>query len=140
MKDPANKEKNNPFRVPEGYFDDVTRKIIADTIAPAPVSMRRRFAGTARIICLAAASLAAIALVTVTVLKTVSPAAGKKDADLELNSADQELLYGDIDLYMLEESLASASMNSEETGLSSSELIEYLLLDNIELTDIYDNL
>jgi hypothetical protein len=46
----------------------------------------------------------------------------------------------DLDIYYLEENAASLVIPAEVPDVSKAEIIEYLVLENIEISDIYEQL
>ena len=46
----------------------------------------------------------------------------------------------DIDIYYLEENAASLVIPAEMPDVSKAEIIDYLVLENIEISDIYEQL
>jgi hypothetical protein len=51
-----------------------------------------------------------------------------------------ELFINDIDILSLEESAASLGFSEEGTEVDKKDIIDYLLLENIEINDIYEKL
>ena len=51
-----------------------------------------------------------------------------------------ENYINDIDLLMLEENAASAGISEIRPDATKSEIIDYLLSENIEISDIYEQL
>ena len=132
-------KQNNPFKVPANYFDEANTKIIAATSGKVPNGEKRSAYLRLRPILMAAASVAALALITVLSIKVITSLYDKKMLAGELQSESQEILYADIDILMLEESAADLSFDSEVPEVSHEEIVEYLLLENIDITDIFEN-
>ena len=139
MKQEKDIKLNNPFKVPDGYFDEVNKRIIANTsgkaVSKEPASLFHRF----RPFYFAAASVAALSLVAFLSVKVISSISEKRQIAGELLNVSQDLLYADIDVYMLEESAADFSFKSELPEISQAEIVDYLLLENIDITDILEN-
>jgi hypothetical protein len=145
-------KSTNPFRVPEGYFDNLTEKMmsavresgqkdISDTGEEKPVrkiSLRPYLA--------LAAAIAGFALVTTFMVKLV-----RNDRAVTMQSEDYgyfaDLAAEEIDIYMIENELRNAEQADvtvwleEETlekEISTEAIIDYLTMEDIDLNDIYE--
>ena len=145
-------KSTNPFRVPEGYFDNLTEKMmsavresgqkdISDTGEEKPVrkiSLRPYLA--------LAAAIAGFALVTTFMVKLV-----RNDWAVTMQSEDYgyfaDLAAEEIDIYMIENELRNAEQADvtvwleEETlekEISTEAIIDYLTMEDINLNDIYE--
>ena len=145
-------KSTNPFRVPEGYFDNLTEKMmsavresgqkdISDTGEEKPVrkiSLRPYLA--------LAAAIAGFALVTTFMVKLV-----RNDWAVTMQSEDYgyfaDLAAEEIDIYMIENELRNAEQADvtvwleEETlekEISTEAIIDYLTMEDIDLNDIYE--
>ena len=130
----------NPFKVPDNYFDEVNKKIISVTSGfdqeVKVVSTYNRF----RTYLLIAASVAGFILISYTAIKLLT-------AD-KINSQVSEVIYdvnsdsyiNDIDISSLEENASSLVLSEEGPEVSKTDIIDYLLLENIEINDIYEQL
>ena len=130
-------EIKNPFRVPENYFDEVNRKILSATsdIEKTGVSPFRSF----RPLLAVAAALAALIVIGFFAVKRLSPSAGYQEVS-EILNPETEYYFNDIDLQSLEESSALTGIFEESPEVSNNEIIDYLLNENIQITEIYDQL
>jgi len=140
MKKFINIPDNNPFKVPDNYFEEVNRRIISATSVTdqevRKVSIHNKF----RTIFLIAATFAGFILISYTALKLLTP--------VKINSQVSEVLYNvnpdsyinDIDISSLEEDASSLVLSEEGSGVTKTDIIDYLLLDNIEINDIYEQL
>ena len=136
MKQPD--EIKNPFRVPENYFNEVNRKILSNTsgsIEKPGISSFRSF----RPLLAAAAALAALIVIGFFAMKLLSPSTGYQEFS-EILNPETEYYFIDIDLQSLEESAALTGIFEESPEVSSNEIIDYLLYENIQITEIYDQL
>jgi hypothetical protein len=140
MKNSDKKPEKNPFRVPEGYFEEVNKKIIAATSGNSSEVPRRVLSLKLKPFLLAAASVAGFIILSYTVIELTSPHRNIQDE----SGLPQEEYYSpymnDLDTYSLEENVSSLVMPEEGPEASNSELIEYLVLENIEINDIYEQL
>jgi hypothetical protein len=130
----------NPFRVPENYFEEVNRKILAATCIPVRVEKRSGIFLRYRTWFSVAASVAGLILLTYAAVRVISP--GKdilRHAEIISNEYN-EAYINDIDLITLEKSVTSDAFYEETPEVSNKEIIDYLLLENIELSDIYAQL
>lgn len=130
----------NPFKVPENYFEDVNQKIISATSGNdgeiRKVSPHNRF----RTYFLIAASFAGFMLIGYTALRLIRP--DKKDVQVSemLYEINPDSYINDIDIMSLEED-ASLLINSVDvSGVNKKDIIDYLILDNIEINEIYEKL
>jgi hypothetical protein len=131
-------EIKNPFRVPENYFDEVNRKILSATsgsIEKPGVSPFSSF----RPLLAAAAALAALIVIGFLAVKLLSPSPGYQEVS-EILNPETEYYFNDIDLQSLEESAALTGILEESPEFTSNEIIDYLLYENIQITEIYDQL
>jgi hypothetical protein len=130
----------NPFKVPENYFEDVNRKIISATSGQIgeirKVSIYNRF----RTSILIAASFAGFVLIGYTALKLLSP--DKKDIQVTevLHDISPDSYINDIDILSLEEDASYLVLTEEVSGVDKKDIIDYLILDNIEINEIYEKL
>jgi len=132
--------KKNPFKVPDNYFEEVNRKIISVT-ADADESVRKisifkRF----RTSLLVAASIAGFVIISYSALKILAPDRSGYQVSEAIFELNQDSLINDIDILSLEESAASFELSEEGPDVSKKDIIEYLMLENIELNDIYEQL
>jgi hypothetical protein len=140
MKQFDNIPRKNPFKVPEGYFNEVNRKIIISATQnmkqPAEkVSTLYRL----RPFILAAASVAAFLLIGYTALRIID----NSRHHLRKEMMTEETLapfMNDIDIYSLEESAESIAAHEKMPETRKNEIIDYLLLENIDINEIYEQL
>ena len=133
-----NEPNRNPFRVPDNYFDEVNQRIISATAADKKIvkpSVFDRF----RTQLLVAASLAVFILLSYTALKIFSPDKSEQQSSIIVNELNIESFIDDIDISALEEN-ASPLVSEQVPDVPHKDIIDYLLLENIELTDIYAKL
>ena len=140
MKKIENIEKKNPFKTPENYFEDVSRKIIASTVeadsGPKVKSIYRRL----RPAILAAASVSILALLTYTGIRLLSESENTSVLS-EIKADDYtEILLNDIDLSVLEESAAAAGLPYSEPEADNQEIVDYLIMDNIDINLLEEQL
>ena len=131
---------NNPFKVPENYFEEVNRKIISVTSGYSQEVKKPGLYGRFRSYFAVAASVAGFFI--------LSYAATKLLTHDRINSQLSEVVYlettepylSDIDVFTLEETASSLVLTEEGPDVNITDIIDYLLLDNIEINDIYEQL
>jgi hypothetical protein len=131
--------KKNPFKVPENYFEDVNRKIISAAAGNQPGESRKGTLRRLRPMLAVAASIAAITLLSYTAIKIFRPESGRNLPDV-LTSELRESYLSDIDTQTLEQYTDPAFLNEGIPNLTTSEIIDYLSADNIDINDIYERL
>lgn len=140
MNKPEKIPEKNPFRVPEGYFEEVNRKIISATIEKSHGVRRLVIPAKLRPYLLAAASIACFIILSYTALRLSAP----HGSDLHHSEVIPEEYFSpymnDLDIFYLEENAASLVIPAEVPDVSKAEIIEYLVLENIEISDIYEQL
>jgi len=156
-------KKNNPFRVPEGYFETLTDR----TMSAISGSMEEKSAGAAetpvrrmnlRPFLALPAAIVGVAIITTFTVRLVS--GGMERGADELNgSLFADLEAEQFEIYMLENELMEAVTEepAPETGVTRSEgtatssdlqpageeissdaIIDYLLMEDVDLNDIYE--
>jgi hypothetical protein len=149
MKKSDDISKNNPFKVPDNYFEEVTRKIISatagvdETITEArgeesvrKISLYHRF----RTSILIAASLAGFIIISYSALRLFAPGSSASQVSEVLLYMNQDSLINDIDISSLEEDASALLLSDDGPDVSKNDIIDYLMLENIELNDIYEQL
>ena len=132
--------RKNPFRVPDNYFEEVNRKIISVTSGidqeVRKVSIYNRF----RTSLLIAASIAGLILISYTAIKLLTPVKINSQVSEVLLEINPDSYINDIDLSSLEEDASSLILYEEGPDVSKKDIIDYLLSENVELNDIYEQL
>lgn len=132
--------RKNPFRVPDNYFEEVNRKIISVTSGidqeVRKVSIYNRF----RTSLLIAASFAGLILISYTAIKLLTPVKINSQVSEVLLEINPDSYINDIDLSSLEEDASSLILYEEGPDVSKKDIIDYLLSENVELNDIYEQL
>lgn len=130
----------NPFKIPKGYFDDANRRIIEATIGANNSRIETGFFSRLRPYILAAASVAFFIFLSLTAVRLMAP---HRIYQLESDLIIEDYLspyINDLDIYSLEENAASLFLPEEVPDVSKTDIIEYLVLENIEISEIYDQL
>ncbi len=130
----------NPFKIPDNYFEEVNRKIISATTGINGESKKISPYHRLRPYLAIAASVAVLIVAVYFAVRLLSPVKTSTSVSELLNSDYSESYFNDIDIRSLEESAASVDLYDEMPDVSNKEIIDYLLLDDIEISDIYDHL
>lgn len=137
---PDNISQKNPFKVPDNYFEEVNRKIVSaasdNKQDAARVNLFIRFKPYLAI----AASIAAFIIIGFFAVNILTVPDVRYDISDVVLEASPDIYMNDIDMFSLEENVASSENYNEESGVSSEEIIDYLMLENIEISDIYEQL
>jgi hypothetical protein len=132
--------EGNPFKVPENYFKEVNKKIITATAGNDLHETHKSFRISLRQYLAIAASVAVLALLTYTGSMLFSPG----HESLSLNNIQSETypeeLVNDIDLIVLEENAVSLDIPEESANLDNQDIVDYLIKENIDINDIYEQL
>jgi hypothetical protein len=127
----------NPFRVPENYFEEVNSKIISSASGigkdPAKISIFSRF----RTGILVAASFTGLLLISYTAIRLFTTNKTNTQFSEVFREINTETLIYDIDVSSLEENATSIGIPEDVPDVPKKDIIDYLLLENIELNDIY---
>jgi hypothetical protein len=132
----------NPFKVPDNYFEEVNRKIISATIeaetSTEPEVRKIRLFSRLRPVLAIAASVTVLVLLTYTALRIFLPdSRNNKMPEISLVEFSDSFL-DDIDIQTLEENVDPTAFYDNVPDVSNSEIIDYLILENIEINDIYE--
>ncbi|HEX7493967.1 MAG TPA: hypothetical protein VF346_07095 [Bacteroidales bacterium] len=130
----------NPFKVPDNYFEEVNRKIISATSGSDREVKAVRTYSRLRTYFLIAASVIGLILISYTAIKLFTPDKISPQVSEVQYNLNPDSYLNDIDISSLEEKASSIVFSEEGPGVSNKDIIEYLLLENIELNDIYEKL
>ncbi len=130
----------NPFRIPEGYFEDANRRIIASTSGPDREEKKVYSFFRLRPYLLAAASIAGFIILSYTAIKIISPGNGRSIQAEALPADSLSPYVYELDINSLEEKAAALPVPDHGPDVSKAEIIDYLVLENIEINDIYEQL
>lgn len=132
--------EKNPFRVPEGYFEEVNKKIISATIEKGDGVRSSVIPLRIRPYLLTAASIAGFIILSYAAIRQFAPHRLNQHQS-EVNTDEYFSPYmNDLDIFYLEENAASLVIPAEVPDVSKAEIIEYLVLENIEISYIYEQL
>jgi hypothetical protein len=134
------KPENNPFKVPENYFEEVNLKIISATAGNEKSSRRLTPANRFRTTLLIAASIAGFILIGYSAVKILIPDKKNTQVSEVLQEISPDSYINDIDISSLEEDASSLVLSEEGPDVSKSDIVDYLLNENIEINEIYEHL
>ncbi len=132
--------ENNPFKVPENYFEEVNRKIILATSGYDEVVNRPGILRTIRPYLAIAASVAGLILLSYIGVIILTPSKMATQVSEVVLEEYPDSYLNDIDMYTLEKDAASIDFSEEMPDVSKNEIIDYLISENIEISDIYEQL
>jgi hypothetical protein len=140
MKELKDIPKENPFRVPDGYFEDLADRITSATSVIAPVEGKKTIAWRLKPYLAVAASVTLLAVIGYAAFHIFS-SKGRNQVQMELTLNEININYiNDIDLQTLEEKVAASAPFDIMPDVSSDEIIDYLISENINILDIYEQL
>jgi hypothetical protein len=130
----------NPFKVPENYFEEVNRKIIASTVEKEVRFKKIGLYLKLRPLIAAAASVALLFILSYAGIKLLTP--GNKTLSLSSIPIEEytEAIINDIDVLTLEENALLLEVLWEESQTEKEDIIDYLLIENIDINEIQDQL
>src|ERR1035437_2996779 len=130
----------NPFKVPDNYFDVVNRKIISATSDIEPEIRKISIYNTFRTSILIAASVAGLIIISYTAVRLFYSDRSNSSVSEVLHEINPDSLINEVDISSLEESASSLMVPQEGPDVSKKDIIDYLLLENVEINDIYERL
>jgi len=142
MKPKIEIEHKNPFRVPDGYFETLSERIICTVHNSEAVSTNDTFKKTIfsrlRPYIAMAAILSGFALITLSIIKLNS---NHDDLFLTAENASgimNDVINEEIDVYLIESEIINPTDNQAMDSGEESEINDNIILENIEETDIYN--
>lgn len=140
MKNLNNITDKNPFRVPDNYFEEINNKIISsmpenEGEIKKPVKVR-----SIRTWLMIAATVAGFIISGYSLLRIITSEKETIQTASLYQSEFQDPLMTELDILSLEESAADMILAEDGPDVNRKDIIEYLLLENIEISDIYEQL
>jgi len=140
MKELKDIPKENPFKVPEKYFDELDRRILAATTETKKDSEGKGLVRRLIPYIIAAASVTLLVVLGYSFFYSNSEGRAKEIAStLSVNELTETLL-NDLDMITLEDKVAESGILNGITGVSKGDIIDYLVNENIDIAEIYENL
>lgn len=132
--------KENPFKVPDRYFEDLAGRIMSATSGIEPSAEKKSIFRRMSPYLAAAATVAIVAVIGFSAFYVISSKSSREGRiDLTLNEININYI-NDIDLLTLEESVSDLATFDRVPEMNSNEIIEYLVSENIDILDIYEHL
>ncbi len=128
---------SNPFRVPENYFSEVNRKIISAASEHKPEVPKRSLYSRLVHLTGIAALISGLVLISYLLLKSHEEP-GTILPEISFLTFSESYL-NEIELSTLEENIV-LFISDDVPDVSSSEIVDYLILDNININEIYEEL
>jgi hypothetical protein len=128
----------NPFKVPDNYFEEVNRKIISATAGDIEEIIKPGLYRRFRPYILAAASVTGFIILSYTATRLLQKERTSSQSDELYSITLTEPYINDIDIMTLEENVETIELSDGLSGIRKSEIIDYLILENIEINDIYE--
>lgn len=131
-------KSKNPFKVPEDYFEEVTRRIIHAASETGIPQSKKIIPFRTRNFISVAASLAVLLAIGILAVKLVlqSPDT-RKVPRISLQEFSDIYLY-EINITDLEKDSEITAFSEDIPEVRSNEIIDYLMLENIKEYDIYE--
>ena len=130
----------NPFKVPENYFEEVNRKLISVTSCKNQDVKKAGLYVRFRPYFLIAASVTGFIILSYTAVKLLTHNRISSQLSEVMHEEYPEAYIIDIDIFTLEEGFSSLVLSEELPDVYNTDIIDHLLLENIEISDIYEQL
>jgi hypothetical protein len=127
----------NPFKVPENYFEEVTRKILSETADVENRPSKRGLYLRMMPLLSVAASLAFFVILSYTLVRIIN--AGNSNEVFPVITLEEfsEEYLNDLNITDLEQNASEAVTYDDIPAVSQQDIIDYLILDNIDPDEIY---
>lgn len=130
----------SPFKVPENYFEEVNRKILSETSEKKQGISRGGLLVKLRPYLAIAASIAGFIIISYTAVNLLTAKNQNLNISEIVSEMGSELFINDLDLYSLEENASLSTITELESGVSKEVIIDYLIAENIDINDIFEQL
>ncbi len=131
--------KRNPFRTPDGYFESLSDRMVSAALESEPKIVQASLLSRLRPYLLAAATVALLAIAGYMIFSpSAKDNAGiKHDAVADFYSGNTWL--DDIDTGTLEDNVsASGTLGDKLPDVPKSEIINYLVSEDVNILEIYE--
>ena len=130
----------NPFKVPEKYFEELNNRIIASTVESKHKKEKPGLYVRLRPFLAIAAAVAVLALLTYTGMNLFSPR--NESALLSGIPVEEypEAILNEVDILTLEGNLVFTEIPDMEPGINEKDIIDYLVLENIDINELQEQL
>lgn len=132
--------QGNPFRVPEKYFEELNSRIFSSTVESQHKKKKPGLYVRMKPFLAIAASVAVLAILSYTGTKLFSP--GNDSVSLSGIPLEEysEAILNEMDLSTLEENTVLTGMSGLRPDIDKKEIIDYLLLEYIDINEIQEQL
>lgn len=138
MKELNDIPNKSPFKVPENYFEEVNRKIITATTGSGIETHEKSVYRRLRPYLSVAAAVAVLLTVSYFAANYFSNSRSVSELPMITLNEFSDNYLNDIDILTLEEGAGSFESEVVRSDISSKDIIDYLVLENIDLNDIYE--
>lgn len=132
--------EGNPFKVPENYFEELNDRIISSTIENQDGNNKQGLYIRLRPFLAIAASIAVMGILSYTGIKLFPPRNDSISLSVIPVEEYSETLLNEIDLLTLEENADLTGMPGLGPNIDKKDIIDYLLLENIDINEIQEQL
>jgi hypothetical protein len=134
------KPDKNPFKVPDNYFEEVNRKILSATSGYDHEVRKTGLFIRLKPYLAVAAAIAGFIIIGYIAVTIMTPEPSKVQLSEVVTEENGENYLIDIDVLTLEEQASTIVVPDDMPSVSKKDIMEYLLLNNIEISDIYEQL
>jgi hypothetical protein len=127
----------NPYKVPDNYFEEVNQRIIVATSGDTRQVVKTGILSRFRPYFVAAASVTGFIILSYVAARYLGTERNTHESEEVYAETFTEPFINDIDIFTLEENAASIRLPDDLPGINKSDIIDYLILENIEIDDIY---
>lgn len=128
----------NPFKVPDNYFDEVNRKIISLTAGDKSQIRKAGIFIRLRPYIFAAAAVTGFVILSYFAARFIITGKTGTGSEEFYAAGSDERFINYIDIFTLEENAVAIEFPEEPAGIRNSDIIDYLMLENFEMDDIYE--
>ncbi|MCU0472000.1 MAG: hypothetical protein MUC93_01370 [Bacteroidales bacterium] len=136
MKNLKEIKDRNPFKVPDNYFEEVNRKIISSTDRYETFVLKKGLSHRMRPLLSVAAAVAVLILLGYATIKIFFPSENYKQVPEISMQEFSDSYLNDIDVLTLEEYIDPMAFYDKVPDVSNSEIIDYLMLEDVGLNEI----
>jgi hypothetical protein len=126
----------NPFKVPDNYFEEVKRKIVLSTSEKETEVRKKEVSAKMKPWLRIAASVAILCVLTVAGMLYFSRREERASLTAVTSEEFSPVLLEEIDITSLEENITLEGVPAMGYQVDSNDIVDYLLSDNIEISEI----
>jgi hypothetical protein len=140
MKELKDISKQNPYKVPENYFEEVNRKILLATSGSEAEKRKDSLVRRMNPWLSIAASVAVLFVMGLSAVLIFKGNSHNQTAPQITLNEFTDIFGNDIDILTLEEKVAGNEQFLELSELTKKDIVDYLVFENIDILDIYEKL